>query len=265
MFQCRMCSENPFNAMFAGSGKPDKEKEKKKKEKRKSTSRRDAAAFQARSEEEVVAAVKTWSQYAHPRANDFFSSPEQLEDVLRQLAKGIDKNDDPILGSEERCVYWYGDVTKEDLQAAIRMVKPGESAESVTYVNRVLAFIFATDESFDKLMKLPKEPFKMSCGDQLCVHLAHISLATSTCSTLRQPHGVIVRDCDLLAQGNCPCLQLRELVVNLRWEVWLTMQDACLHQVRNAATLRPSSCRITRLTLVTAPLELHGQLVIQGL
>eukprot|EP00439_Symbiodinium_sp_Y106_P064098 s2072_g10.t1 len=133
-----------------------REKEKKKKEKRKSTSRRDAAAFQARNEEEVTAAIKTWSEYAHPRANDFFSSPEQLEDVLRQLAKGIDKNDDPILGSEERCVYWYGDVTKEDLQAAIRMVKPGESAESVTYVNRVLAFIFATDESFDKLMKLPK-------------------------------------------------------------------------------------------------------------
>ena len=29
-------------------------------------------------------------------------------------------------------------------------VKPGETAESVTYVNRVLAFIFATDESFDQ-------------------------------------------------------------------------------------------------------------------
>ena len=50
-----------------------------------------------------------------------------------------------------RCVYWYGDVTKEDLQAAIRMVpgqpaldsrnqskpievKPGDNSESVTYV-----------------------------------------------------------------------------------------------------------------------------------
>ncbi|OLQ08844.1 hypothetical protein AK812_SmicGene7597 [Symbiodinium microadriaticum] len=260
MFQCRMCSENPFNAMFAGSGKPDKEKEKKKKEKRKSTSRRDAAAFQARSEEEVVAAVKTWSQYAHPRANDFFSSPEQLEDVLRQLAKGIDKNDDPILGSEERCVYWYGDVTKEDLQAAIRMVKPGESAESVTYVNRVLAFIFATDESFDKLMKLPKEPFKMSCGDQRtnrlggmagsrlsdlsCAYIwrifpwprpAECHAPRSTCSTLRQPHGVIVRDCDLLAQGNCPCLQLRELVVprpvlHLQTSYDLFMAGDCMSQ-----------------------------------
>ncbi|CAJ1443407.1 unnamed protein product [Effrenium voratum] len=111
----------------------------------------------------------------------------------------FDKNDDPILGPDEKCVYWYGDVTKDDLQAAaIRMVKPGEQAESaaasalrsfcsVTYVNRVLAFIFATDDSFaariglvqspeasklgmrvedEKLMQLPKEPFKMSSGDQ---------------------------------------------------------------------------------------------------
>lgn len=32
------------------------------------------------------------------------------------------------------------------------------SQESVTYVNRVLAFMFATDESFEKLMALPKVP-----------------------------------------------------------------------------------------------------------
>lgn len=144
---------------------------------RKANSRRNEAAFVPRSEEEIRTIIAQWQQYAHPRARDFFTNPEMLEEVLTQLAKGTDKKDDPVLGSDERCVYWYGDVTKDDLQAAIRMVKPGEAAESVTYVNRVLAFIFATDESFEQLMKLPKEPFKMSCGDQLCVHLAHISLA----------------------------------------------------------------------------------------
>merc|ERR1711920_47543 len=74
------------------------------------------------------------------------------------------------------CVVWYGDVTKDDQQAAIKMTKPGETSESVTYVNRVLAFIFATDESFEQLIKLPKDPFKMACGCQLCVHLGHVSL-----------------------------------------------------------------------------------------
>ncbi|CAE7315525.1 Ankrd53 [Symbiodinium sp. CCMP2592] len=152
MFQCRMCSENPFSSMMGAP--PGKSEEKKKKKgtgegtKRKSVSKRDMSAFNARTEAEVREAVERWKEYAHPRAKEFFSTPEQLEEVLIQLAKGTDKNDDPILGPDEKCVYWYGDVTKDDLQAAIRMIKPGEQNESVTYVNRVLAFIFATDDSF---------------------------------------------------------------------------------------------------------------------
>lgn len=105
---------------------------------------------------------------------------EELEGVLLQLARGIDKKDDPVLGVDDQCVYWYGDVANDGNQAAIRMVKPGEETESVTYVNRLLAFLFATDESFEQLMQLPKQPFAMSCGDQLCVHLAHISLGISS-------------------------------------------------------------------------------------
>lgn len=163
--------------MFGGQPPRDRAPASKKKPERKASSKRNESNFQARSDEEVRRVIRQWEQYAHPRAREFFTSPEMLEEVLTHLARGIDKNDDPVLGTEEKCVYWYGDVTKDDLQAAIRMLKPGESAESVTYVNRVLAFIFATDDSFEQLMKLPKEPFKMSCGDQLCVHLAHISLA----------------------------------------------------------------------------------------
>merc|ERR1712113_1296640 len=179
MFTCRMCSENPFVQLFGQQQQKDKEDKKKKKTAgpRKASSKRDEAAFHPRTDDEIKAIIKQWEQYAHPRAREFFTSPEMMEEVLTQLAKGIDRNDDPVLGPEEKCVYWYGDVTKDDLQAAIRMVKPGEANESVTYVNRVLAFIFATDDSFEQLMKLPKEPFKMSCRDQLCVHLAHISLA----------------------------------------------------------------------------------------
>jgi len=181
VFPCRICAENPFTAIFGGPSQQAEEKQKKSKKKTSSSSRqsgRNAANFNPRSEAEIDAAVKQWLQYAHPRARDFFTTPQQLEEVLREIAKGTDKNDDPILGPEEKNVYWHGDVTKDDQQAAIRMVKPGEAEESVTYVNRVLAFIFATDESFEKLMQLPKEPFKMSSGDQLDIHLAHISLST---------------------------------------------------------------------------------------
>ena len=44
--------------------------------------------------------------------------------------KHIDKNDDPILGSDEKCVLWHGDATKEgkdgeESQAVVRILKPG--------------------------------------------------------------------------------------------------------------------------------------------
>jgi len=189
MFQCRMCSENPFNGMFGGAderrGRDEMRRKKKDKNQYKNlqerhepkhASRRNEASFQARTEEEILALVRQWEQYAHPRAREFFMTPERLEEVLKQLAKCIDVGDDPILGAEDKCVFWFGEVTKDEHQAAIRMVKPGENAESVTYVNRLLAFIFATNDSFEQLMRLPKEPFKMCCEDQLCVHLAHILL-----------------------------------------------------------------------------------------
>ena len=41
------------------------------------------------------------------KPNPYTLSPRSLQD----------KTDDPILGPDEKCVYWYGDVTKDDLQA----------------------------------------------------------------------------------------------------------------------------------------------------
>lgn len=130
--------------------------------------------YTVRSSEEIIKLVAVWQSYAHPRARNFFSTTEMLEHVLTQIARGVDQADDPILADSENCIYWFGDVTKEE-EAAIRMVKPGEERESITYVNRVLAFMFATDESFGKLMSLPKTPFRMCCGNQLCINLSHIS------------------------------------------------------------------------------------------
>eukprot|EP00438_Fugacium_kawagutii_P006612 Skav212991 [mRNA] locus=scaffold423:249637:252163:- [translate_table: standard] len=79
MFTCRMCSENPFNSMFGvDQGKADKV------------------------QLMVASAVSRWARHAHPRAKDFFTSEQQLQDVLTQLAKGIDREDDPILGGDDK-------------------------------------------------------------------------------------------------------------------------------------------------------------------
>mmetsp|Transcript_99140 Transcript_99140/g.256298 ORF Transcript_99140/g.256298 Transcript_99140/m.256298 type:complete len:189 (-) Transcript_99140:205-771(-) len=186
MFQCKMCSENPFEQMFGEAKKQGKDRpgnsKKKDRDGKKPTkgtglsSRRHARSWTPRSEDEVQQIVKRWMDFVHTRARDYFVSDAKLEEVLSEVAKGIDRNADPVLGSADHCVFWYSEVTGDDFQPAIKLIKPGETEESTTYVNRILAFIFATDESFEQLMKLPPDSFKMSCGDQLCVHLAHVAL-----------------------------------------------------------------------------------------
>jgi len=156
--------------------------------------------------------VQEWQEYLHPRAMSYFKEPGMLEQILATIAVHIDKTQDPVLGSPEQCVVWCGEtlqgetcrpaqdmpgnvdtesplasavpwperltvVTRGHLsatQAVFHLVKPGESKETVTYINRILSFAFAAEESFEWLMRLPKEPFKMSCGNQLCIHIAHI-------------------------------------------------------------------------------------------
>jgi len=165
-----MCAENPFVQMFTPEQGESEKGRKEKKHKKKS--------FHPRTEEEIRQLVAEWDPYVHPRARDSFGTQAGLEDVLAQLASGIQRTQDPVLGEEHKCVLWYGHVTHDKQEAVIHMVKPGETSKSITYVNRVLPFIFATDESFEQLMKLPKEPFKMVCGDQMCVHLVHIAIQT---------------------------------------------------------------------------------------
>ncbi|CAD7971771.1 unnamed protein product [Amoebophrya sp. A25] len=204
LLSCRACSENPLDiwASLFGGGKEEKpsantvNKAQQPGNKSKTSSkdpkqqpdgtqqqkkgRRNGAIYKKRTPEEVKKCVEAWEPYAHPRAREFFPTKEMLCNILEHLALGVHNADDPVLGDDTKCVYWYGDVTTSDQQAAVTMIKPGEATESITYVNRVLAFIFATDESFEELMRLPKQPFKMSCGDQLCVNLAHISLQVAS-------------------------------------------------------------------------------------
>jgi len=140
---------------------------------------RDAASFQARTEQENQALINEWSQQVHPRARDYFQSEEEMMDVLMQLAIGIDRDSDPVLGPEDKCVCWCGDLTKDVQQAVVSVMRPGESSRTRTYVTRLLAFVFASDDSFEQLKEFLKYPSKMPCCDQLCVHLAHISLAVA--------------------------------------------------------------------------------------
>ena len=178
VFDCRFCSKVPFGDLLGISVKEAEVSGSTKTVPQPLLiSKRDVAKFERRSADDIKLLVASWEPYVHPRAREFFPSHEMLIQVLTQIAKGLNKAEDPVLGRDEECYHWYGEVTKDEpQQACIRMVKPGESTESMTFVNRVLVFIFATDESFEQLMRLPKEPFRMTCGDQLCINLSHISI-----------------------------------------------------------------------------------------
>ena len=179
VFDCRFCSDIPLGSWLGiTSGKPVIDpKTVTRAVGQPQPSKRQVDSFERRSQEGIEALVASWEPYVHPRAREFFPSKEMLVHVLTQIAKSVNKTDDPVLGSDSACCHWFGEVTKDEpQQACIRMVKPGESTESTTFVNRVLVFIFATDESFEQLMNLPKEPFRMSCCDQLCTNLNHISV-----------------------------------------------------------------------------------------
>lgn len=134
--------------------------------------------IQSRLEEEVVSAVDLWYSYVHPRVRKIFSV-QQLDTILFQLARNVNKGQDPVTGTDE-CVLWHGDITvneKMELQAAMCIVHKDQT-KTVGFTNRLLAFIFADDESYEILQGMPasQDALKMACGNPLCVNLAHVAL-----------------------------------------------------------------------------------------
>ena len=65
---------------------------------------------------------------------------------------------------------------KEDVcPDAVSPTKKGDkSSVQATYTSRVLALIFASEDSFRALQGAPREPLKMTCGNKYCVNLGHV-------------------------------------------------------------------------------------------
>ena len=123
-----------------------------------------------RSEEEVATTVSAWKEALHERAMDFFSSVESLDSVLHQIAENTDADTDFREGDAD--VLWHGECS--DVSEAFLWIEREDAPAMQTYVNRVLAALFVDDESFARLSSLPKEPFRMTCGNQRCINLMHL-------------------------------------------------------------------------------------------
>jgi len=208
---CRPCAPNIFADLFG----LDNDKKPRRRPQAPPIKLRRIRPFMQRSESELQRIVNEWMAHVHPRAHEYFQGPGVLEEVLATIATHIDKNDDPLQENTRRCVPWRGDILHNNTyilaqdahdnagtenlvastmsgqelptgsggdsriwpQAVMRTSNSEEDEESVKYINRILTFIFASEESFDSLMRLPQqEPFTMSCGNQLCVHILHVSI-----------------------------------------------------------------------------------------
>eukprot|EP01066_Platyproteum_vivax_P000768 Platyproteum_vivax@DN10850_c0_g1_i1.p1 len=124
---------------------------------------------------EVLFLVRAWNIRVHPRAKSLWHSQEMLNNLLAEVIKCISKRDDPVLGADD-CVDWMGEMMGDDQLPAIQIVKPGDMEEKLTYVTRILAFLFADDESFLVLQQKPKKGFETICGNKRCINIHHIAV-----------------------------------------------------------------------------------------
>eukprot|EP00389_Voromonas_pontica_P013349 GDKH01020611.1.p1 GENE.GDKH01020611.1~~GDKH01020611.1.p1 ORF type:complete len:185 (-),score=4.24 GDKH01020611.1:129-683(-) len=183
MFNCRICSQAPFIGQWFATGSEDGHK----KRGSGSGSHRDSEnsmedsalttgtrPFEPRSQDEITRVVRSWEGYVHPRAKNFWNDTTVLYDVPSQVVSGINKYEDPVLGQDDHCVTWHGDMSEGF--PVIRMTRPREQSESSTPLTRVLAFLFADDDSFKELQARPKRAFTMACNNARCINLTHISL-----------------------------------------------------------------------------------------
>lgn len=128
-----------------------------------------------RSVEEVSYVVKAWDTYVHERAKALWKTPAKRYSILSSIAKECERTDDPILGNDVSCVRWHGPM--EDNYPIITVNRPGESHGSTTYVNRMLVFLFADQQSYEQIDKELYKAFEMACGNKWCINLTHISLS----------------------------------------------------------------------------------------
>ncbi|CDR93870.1 hypothetical protein, conserved [Babesia bigemina] len=190
MFKCRVCSIVPF-ASFLGLFESDDDDENKHVRKSGGSdcdSTPSAIASETphsvaeseverdrRSAEEVAYLVKSWDTYVHERAKAMYKTPAKRYSILASIAKGCGRADDPILGNDVACVRWYGDT--EDGNPVISYSSTGDAKGKITYVTRMMVFLFADQQSYEIIDKAGCRSFKMACGNRWCINLTHISLA----------------------------------------------------------------------------------------
>ncbi|PFH33961.1 hypothetical protein BESB_071130 [Besnoitia besnoiti] len=112
-----------------------------------------------------------------PRDADPLSPPRREEESACETSK---KKKFQSHGFDD-CVLWLGLVNQHNRYAAVQLKLPETFDPWVTYVNRVMVYLFAEipgyqgPDDFHRLLNVAlDEPFPMKCHNPLCVRLDHI-------------------------------------------------------------------------------------------
>ncbi|KAL8452518.1 hypothetical protein Emag_002307 [Eimeria magna] len=145
--------------------------------------------FQPHSEASADILAKKWITHVQKRAAKVWER-EQVLNLLRTVAQSVSFTDDPILGDPSPsapCVQWHGDLSMEQGLPVIHVPKTGHEGMVPSYISKLLAFLFADDQSLKMLKQVGTGSGSMNCGNSQCVRLSHFVGYTTDWAAKYQP------------------------------------------------------------------------------
>ncbi|KAL8443190.1 hypothetical protein Emed_006929 [Eimeria media] len=145
--------------------------------------------FQPHSEASADILAKKWITHVQKRAAKVWER-EQVLNLLRTVAQSVSFTDDPILGDPSPsapCVQWHGDLSMEQGLPVIHVPKTGHEGMVPSYISKLLAFLFADDQSLKMLKQVGTGTGSMNCGNSQCVRLSHFVGYTTDWAAKYQP------------------------------------------------------------------------------
>lgn len=169
-FSC--CANTPFKAIF---GKDTNTSEKKEIESISDTTSVQLTKHVQPSQTEILQYAEHLRFNLHNRANDTFKNPNELQDVLVDLASKLSKGQDVLDDNNSnmsQCYFWHGPVDRRGYPR-IQYTLNGELKDHA--VMRLLVFLFANEDDLDLIIE-ENSQIKMLCDHPKCVRVMHIAM-----------------------------------------------------------------------------------------
>ncbi|KAK2195334.1 hypothetical protein BdWA1_003009 [Babesia duncani] len=188
MFKCRVCSVVPFAALFGFADSPKNEESYDVNSMDENVSTlesddenlleepADESLVPMRTAEEIEFLIVQWDAYISPRSKKLWSNKAQRYAILRAIAQGVGKHDDPFLSSSSNCMRWRGEFLENYPIIKINRVGNKNGEPEAAFVNRLFVFLCGDEECFKLVDPSNCKYFRMACGNTWCVNVTHISL-----------------------------------------------------------------------------------------